>query len=144
MANDENLKPIRSESEAREKGRNGGIKSGEARRRKRDAQKAAKWALGLAVPTQLAENLQKLIGVDFSDETMNEAIMATLLIKASKGSESAIRQIYELAGETPSQKLAEKRYQDEKKKETKQTSNAVDDWISAVIEVDGEENGNKQ
>ena len=33
MANNENLKPVRTKREARERGRNGGIKSGEARRR---------------------------------------------------------------------------------------------------------------
>lgn len=35
MANEQNLKPFRTESEAREKGRNGGIASGEARREKK-------------------------------------------------------------------------------------------------------------
>lgn len=35
MANEENLIPIRTEKEAREKGKNGGIKSGEARREKK-------------------------------------------------------------------------------------------------------------
>lgn len=32
MANEENLQPVRTKSEARERGRNGGIKSGEVRR----------------------------------------------------------------------------------------------------------------
>ena len=39
MANEQNLKPIRTESEAREKGRNGGIASGAARREKKTVQK---------------------------------------------------------------------------------------------------------
>lgn len=34
MANEHNLKPVRSKREARERGRNGGIKSGATRRRK--------------------------------------------------------------------------------------------------------------
>ena len=34
--NDENLKPVRTKSEARERGRNGGKASGEARRKKAD------------------------------------------------------------------------------------------------------------
>ena len=37
--NEKNLKPIRTESEAREKGRNGGIASGKARREKKTIQK---------------------------------------------------------------------------------------------------------
>ena len=39
MANEQNLKPIRTASEAREKGRNGGIASGIARREKKTVQK---------------------------------------------------------------------------------------------------------
>ena len=39
MANEQNLKPIRTESEARKKGRNGGIASGIARREKKTVQK---------------------------------------------------------------------------------------------------------
>lgn len=35
MANEENLIPVRSKKEARERGKNGGIKSGEARREKK-------------------------------------------------------------------------------------------------------------
>jgi ribosome-binding factor A len=35
MANDKNLKPIQTESEAREKGHNGGVASGKARREKK-------------------------------------------------------------------------------------------------------------
>ena len=34
MANEKNLKPVRSKEEARERGKKGGIKSGETRRRK--------------------------------------------------------------------------------------------------------------
>lgn len=36
MANNENLKPVRTKSEARERGQNGGKASGESRRRKAD------------------------------------------------------------------------------------------------------------
>lgn len=39
MANEENLKPVRTKSEARERGRNGGKASGESRRRKADFRK---------------------------------------------------------------------------------------------------------
>ena len=39
MANEKNLRPIRTESEARKKGRNGGIASGIARREKKTVQK---------------------------------------------------------------------------------------------------------
>ena len=35
MANEQNLQPIRTKSEAREKGRNGGVRSGEVRRERK-------------------------------------------------------------------------------------------------------------
>lgn len=39
MANEQNLKPVRTKSEARERGRNGGIASGKARREKQQTRK---------------------------------------------------------------------------------------------------------
>ena len=45
MANNENLIPIQSTSEAREKGRNGGIRSGEVRRRNADLKKTLEMLL---------------------------------------------------------------------------------------------------
>ena len=43
MANEENLHPVRSKEEARERGRQGGIVSGEARRKKKQFLDAVKW-----------------------------------------------------------------------------------------------------
>ena len=45
MANEKNLKPVRSESEAREKGKKGGIASGKARLAKKTARENAIAAL---------------------------------------------------------------------------------------------------
>lgn len=42
MANEKNLKPVKTKSEARERGRNGGIKSGQVRREKRTIQQILK------------------------------------------------------------------------------------------------------
>lgn len=42
MANEQNLKPVRSKKEARERGKKGGVASGEARRQKRDRREWAK------------------------------------------------------------------------------------------------------
>lgn len=42
MANEQNLRPIRTKTKARELGRNGGIKSGEAKRAKKTAYEIAK------------------------------------------------------------------------------------------------------
>lgn len=60
--NEKNLKPIRTESEAREKGRNGGIASGKARREKKTIQKILADLLDTNVGDipQMAKSLQKL------------------------------------------------------------------------------------
>lgn len=63
MANEQNLIPVQSESEAREKGRQGGIASGKARREKKEMREFAKMVLdelvkdkktGKQVPTRYA------------------------------------------------------------------------------------------
>lgn len=63
MANEQNLIPVQSESEAREKGRQGGIASGKARREKKEMREFAKMVLdelvkdkktGTQVPTRYA------------------------------------------------------------------------------------------
>ena len=60
MANPQNLEPARTKSEARERGRNGGIKSGESRRKKKT----------------MRERAQLLLDCKFKDEDMLEAFKA--------------------------------------------------------------------
>ena len=43
------LKPVRTKEEARERGRNGGIKSGEARRAKKNMRETAKALMAMSV-----------------------------------------------------------------------------------------------
>lgn len=75
MANEHNLKPIQSESEAREKGRQGGIKSGEARREKRDLKKELELALEVG-------------------DTQHELVTG-IINKAKKGDVKAFNSIYD-------------------------------------------------
>lgn len=84
MANSENLKPIRSMSEARENGKKGGIKSGEVRR----ARKTLKEELLL-----LLEN----------GNTQNK-ISVALVQKAIKGDIKAFEVIRDTIGEKPTEK----------------------------------------
>jgi hypothetical protein len=60
VANPQNLEPARTKSEARERGRNGGIKSGESRRKKKT----------------MRERAQLLLDCKFKDEDMLEAFKA--------------------------------------------------------------------
>lgn len=81
MANNQNLKPIRSVSEAREKGKKGGIKSGEIRK----ARKSLKEELLLL----LEEN-------DFQDK-----LCLSLIDKAINGDTRAFITIRDTIGEKP-------------------------------------------
>lgn len=97
MANEQNLIPTtqRSESEARENSRKGGIASGEARRKKRD--------LKLAMQALLeAEIKDKKTG-----ETMSgaEAIALAQYRKALKGDAKAFELIRDTSGQKPVEKV---------------------------------------
>lgn len=85
MANNQNLKPIRSESEAREKGKNGGQKSG-ASRRKRKA---------------LKEELLLLL----SNGDIQEKLSLALIEKALSGDVRAFETIRDTIGEKPTDKF---------------------------------------
>ena len=93
MANENNLKPVRSKSEARERGKNGGEKSGEARRKKR------------LLKDILATALSGTTEVDGKRITLDEAIVLSLIQKAQKGDVSAFLAIRDTLGEKASQKV---------------------------------------
>ncbi len=105
--NPDNLKPIRSEEEARKKGSAGGKKSGETRRRKRDAQKAIKWMLDMAAVGALDERLEKL-GIEEEDRTNMTALQISMLMKASSGDVNAYRALMDYGGMNPEQKVRQK------------------------------------
>lgn len=130
----ENLKPVRSKEEARERGRNGGKKSGEARRRKRDAQQAARLILNLPVSTDVMENNLKKMHIEEEDFTNRVALFARAFTQAMTGDVKAMQFIVEMAGETPDQQLDKKRFENEIGKQ-EGSNNAVDDWVSAIPDV---------
>lgn len=96
MANEQNLKPIRTESEAREKGRNGGIASGESRRARKT----------------LRSDLEDLLSRQAKDKKGNElgynvqtGIAIALINKAAKGDTKAFEIIRDTIGEKPAEKV---------------------------------------
>ena len=87
MANSENLKPIRTKSEAREKGKKGGEKSGESRRERKKLKELLELCLQLN---------------DEETEFKNDYAMTVALIKkAVKGDVSAYLAIRDTLGEKP-------------------------------------------
>ena len=149
MANEKNLIPNsqRSPSEVRENGRKGGIASGEARRRKRDAQKAAQLILNLPSSAGNEANL-KAMGVQEEDFTNMVSLMARMFVKAisGNGDSGAAKFLVDVSGGTEKSKLdrdrlklekerlafEKEKYEREQEKETT-VDDTVGDWIDAVM-----------
>lgn len=105
MANEENLKIIRTESEAREKGRKGGIASGESRRRKKTLKELmnsiATMPLRDGEVTDI-DKIKSLASAKGKNITVEEAFALSLTQKALSGDYKAMRLWVELMGEDTS------------------------------------------
>lgn len=101
MPNEKNLIPMdqRSQSEARELGREGGRASGASRRRKKSLREAAELYLSLPVSDKRAWNKLARDGVEPEDVDNQMAIIAGLTIKAAKGDAKAAKVLFDLLGE---------------------------------------------
>lgn len=100
--NSGNLIPARTKIEARERGRNGGIKSGEARRRKKTMREMAKGIMESSVSSQMQNVRETLarMGLEENDMTYQAAVVVRLIQKAMvDGDTSAIRVLGELTGD---------------------------------------------
>ena len=102
--NPDNLKPVRSKDEAKKRGAAGGKKSGETRRKKRDAKQAISLLLGMAAKDNLEKNLKQL-GYDVEDLTNMNALMARMFTKAMSGDVAAFKALMDYGGFHPDQKL---------------------------------------
>ena len=85
MANEQNLKPVRSKSEARSRGKKGGIASGKARRERKT----------------LKDELLLLL----EEDDNNTKISVALLKKALTGDIQAFTTIRDTIGEKPTDKI---------------------------------------
>ena len=89
MANEKNLKPVRTKEEARERGKKGGIASGKARQER----KAFKEALILALTTKKDNKTIQDIGID------------ALMTKYMDGDLEAFKIVRDTIGEKPTDKI---------------------------------------
>ena len=108
MANEQNLKPFRSVSEAREAGRKGGKASGKAKREKR----ILKDALGAGLSIALSGKADgELDGMDFADAltsdnlSMLDKIAVAMIAEAANGNVQAAAFIRDTMGEKPAEKI---------------------------------------
>ena len=85
MANEQNLKPVTSKKEARERGRKGGLASGEARRKRKT----------------LKEELLLML----SESETQQSVALALIEKAMSGDTKAFEVIRDTIGEKPVDKV---------------------------------------
>lgn len=100
MANEENLRPVKTKSEARERGRNGGIKSGEVRRERKKAKECMNMILSLDAKGEKSRKLMSNMGIKDEEQQNIMLLMASMFAKAaSTGDPSAVKAILEIAGD---------------------------------------------
>ncbi len=134
MSKEDNLKPVRSKDEARERGHNGGIKSGESRRRKRDAKSAANLILNLPASDAVAKNLASM-GIDCErDYTNMVALMARAYTKAMTGDISAMQFLISMSATSPRAKMEAERHK--KEMEGEKATSLVEEWISNIPDTE--------
>ena len=85
MANEQNLKPVKSKKEARERGRKGGLASGEARRKRKT----------------LKEELLLML----EDEEVQKSVAVALIQEAQNGNVKAFGMLRDTIGERPIDKV---------------------------------------
>ena len=99
MANEKNLKPIRTKSEAREKGRKGGKKSAETRRQRKLLKDCMLDLLDLPVTNTKQWNQLSKLGVNPEEIDNRSLLTVALFMKATTGDVTAFKEIKSLIGE---------------------------------------------
>lgn len=117
MANEENLIPFdkRSVNEARESGKKGGIKSGQARRKKKSMKQAMNLLLSLPVSDENAQRLAQL-GIDADDADNQMLMMVSMMQRAIKGNVTAAQFIANITGSTAMTEAEREKIKLEKKR----------------------------
>ena len=98
--NVQNLQPVQTKSEARRRGRNGGIKSGEVRRERKKARECMEMILSLNTKSQKQKDLMTNLGIADEEQKNIMSLMASMYARAvTTGDPSAVRSVLEIAGE---------------------------------------------
>lgn len=108
MANEANLNPVQSESEARRKGRAGGIASGKARREKKMMRETLDMLLSLPLKGgKLAdvETIRSYAALKGKNISVQEAILIAQVNKAMKGDTRAAEYVRDTMGQRPTESI---------------------------------------
>ena len=113
MANEQNLIPgtERSQSESRENGRKGGVKSGESRRRKKALRTALKEAVALSMKElhpDLRAGIMAAAGIKDDGLTIGDAILGSIVRNACAGDPKMMRILLDTIGESADIRLHER------------------------------------
>ena len=103
-----NLKPVKTKAEAKEKGRKGGIASGEARRLKRTFKDRLKWLMELPMGEgEITEDtdIKNIRLIPSANLTAIDQIIVAQFQKAAKGDTKAAEFIRDTIGEKPTDKV---------------------------------------
>lgn len=102
--NIDNLDPVRSNEEARKRGRNGGIASGKARRKKKSLLECARTVLEADIPEKQYKTIEKMVGgLDEAENTLFTASVAVMMNKALSGDVKAFNAIKDIVAQIEDQ-----------------------------------------
>ena len=97
MANEQNLKPVRTKREARERGRNGGKASGAVRRRKADFRRTLNMLLTAEIDSEEWKPVLEALGVEC---TLESALNMSMIKEGLSGNVKAYEAIAKYAGQS--------------------------------------------
>jgi hypothetical protein len=102
----ENLQPVRTKAEARERGRKGGIASGKARAQAKTFREALEWALSLPAEKVVGDKIGRQLAERFPGITAREAIAISAATAAIKKQDvKAMAFARDTVGEAPAQQV---------------------------------------
>lgn len=135
MANNENLKPVRTKNEARERGRNGGKKSGEVRRRKADFRRTLNLLLTAEIDSPEWTPVLEALGLE---STLESAMLAAQIKKAMNGNTKAAYFVAQYAGQSPEpeENIRNREADTELKKARKQAVTGENETDEALDKLD--------
>lgn len=98
MANEKNLRPVRSKEEARERGRAGGKASGRARRRKANFRKTLNMLLTTEIENEEWKPILESLGIEC---TLESALLMAQIKEALAGNTKAATFVAKYSGQSP-------------------------------------------
>lgn len=96
----DNLKPVTSSDEAKKRGRNGGIKSGQTRRARKQARECMDIILKSQVTKEEHIEILSRMGIEEKEQQNIMLLMASLFYKGvSTGDSNTVKSILEISGD---------------------------------------------